>query len=189
MARALIDAFTPLDGLDAIIVNSAGCGSALKDYGALLADDPLYAARAQAFAARVRDVCEFLGDRDWVAPFRDSGDETLTVAYHDACHLAHGQGVREAPRALLGRIPNVHLVPLPESDVCCGSAGIYNLTQPDMAKRLQARKLDNILQTNAQVVAAGNPGCLAWIGAGLQGKGLPAIRVAHPVTLLAEAIL
>ncbi len=188
MARALIDAFTPLGGLDAIVVNSAGCGSAMKDYGTLLADDPAYAARAQAFAAKVRDICEFLDTIGWIAPFRDSGNETLTVAYHDACHLAHGQGVRDAPRALLARIPSVSLVSLAESDVCCGSAGIYNLTQPEMAKRLQARKLEHILAANANVVAAGNPGCLAWIGAGLKERNLPAIRVAHPVTLLAEAL-
>jgi len=188
MARALIDAFSPLDGLDAVIVNSAGCGSALKDYGALLADDPAYAARAQMFAAKVRDVCEFLDAIGWAAPFRDNKNTPVTVAYHDACHLAHGQGIREAPRALLACIPSVTLVTLPESDVCCGSAGIYNLTQPEMAQRLQARKLENILQTNAQTVAAGNPGCLAWIGAGLKERNLPAIRVAHPITLLAEAL-
>ncbi len=188
MARALIDAFSPLDGLDAIIVNSAGCGSMMKDYGALLADDAAYAARAQAFAAKVRDICEFLDEAGWVAPFRDMGSDRITVAYHDACHLAHGQGVRDAPRALLARIPHVDLAALPESDVCCGSAGIYNLTQPDMAKRLQMRKLENILGTKASVVAAGNPGCLAWIGAGLQDQQKAALRVAHPITLLAEAI-
>jgi len=187
MARALVDAFSPLGGLDAIIVNSAGCGSAMKAYGMLLAGDPAYATRAQEFAAKVCDVCEFLDTAGWVAPFRDGGDET-TVAYHDACHLAHGQGVPEAPRALLSRIPTVRLVELAESEVCCGSAGIYNLTQPDMALRLRVRKLDCILQTKAQVIAAGNPGCLAWIGAGLRDQGLPAVRAAHPVTLLAEAL-
>ncbi len=188
MARALIDAFLPLDGLDAVVVNSAGCGSAIKDYGALLADDPDYAARARAFAAKARDVCEFLDAVGWAAPFRETHGDPVTVTYHDACHLAHGQGVREAPRALLSLIPGVRMVALPESDVCCGSAGVYNLTQPDMARRLQARKLEHILSTGAQIVAAGNPGCLAWIGTGLRDLNKPAVRIAHPITLLAEAI-
>lgn len=189
MARALVDAFTPMDGLDAIIINSAGCGSAIKDYGTLLADDPRYAARAQSFAAKARDISEFLHDIGWTAPFRPAPAEPITVAYHDACHLAHGQGITHAPRALLGLVPGIRLVPLPESDVCCGSAGVYNLTQPDMARRLQARKIDTVLSTGANTLAAGNPGCLVWLAAGLTERGLPAIRIAHPVTLLAEAIL
>ena len=188
LARSLIDAFTPLDGLDAIVVNSAGCGSQMKDYGQLLADDPAYAGRAAAFAAKVRDVSEWLDEIGWAAPLRSVSAAPVTMAYHDACHLAHGQGVRDAPRTLLARLPNTHWVTLPESEVCCGSAGIYNFTEPEMARRLQSRKLDHILSTGASVIAAGNPGCLAWIASGLKERGLPDIRVAHPVTLLAEAL-
>ena len=188
LARSLIDAFTPLNGLDAIVVNSAGCGSQMKDYGRLLADDPAYAAKASAFAAKVRDVSEWLDELGWVAPLKPASETPMTMTYHDACHLVHGQGVRDAPRALLARLPGTRWVPLPESEVCCGSAGIYNFTEPDMARRLQARKLDNILSTGASVIATGNPGCLAWIASGLKERGLPDIRVAHPVTLLAEAL-
>jgi len=188
LARSLIDAFTPLDGLDAIVVNSAGCGSQMKDYGQLLADDPMYATKAALFAAQVRDVTEWLEELGWVAALDVRPARRVTMAYHDACHLAHGQGVRDAPRSLLARLPNTAWVTLPESEVCCGSAGIYNFTEPDMARRLQARKLENILSTGASVIATGNPGCLAWIASGLRERGLPDIRVAHPATLLAEAL-
>jgi len=188
LAKSLIEAFLPFDGLDAIIVNSAGCGSQMKEYGQLFADDPATAAKASAFAAKVRDVSEFLDDLGWVAPLKATSDTEAVMAYHDACHLLHGQGVSDAPRALLARLPNTKWVPLPESDICCGSAGIYNFTEPQMAKRLQARKIDHILATKATVIATGNPGCLAWIASGLKERGLPEIRVAHPVTLLAEAL-
>lgn len=187
MARKLIDSFTPFDGLDAVIVNSAGCGSTMKHYGEMLADDPDYAAKARAFAAKVRDVSEFLDELGWAAPLKPLSPEPVTATYHDACHLAHGQGIRTAPRALLERIPGLILVPLNESEICCGSAGIYNITQPDMAERLQRRKLENIRATGASIVATGNPGCLAWIEAGAERDAEP-IRVAHPVTLLAEAL-
>ncbi len=186
-ARSLIDAFSPFDGLDAVVVNSAGCGSQMKEYGQLLADDAAYAARARLFAAKVRDVCEWLDALGWVAPLAPSAGGETVMTYHDACHLAHGQGVRDAPRRLLARLP-VRWVPLAESEVCCGSAGIYNLTEPDMARRLRSRKLDHVLSTGASVVAAGNPGCLSWVAAGLEERGLPNIRVAHPVTLLAEVL-
>lgn len=188
MARELIDAFWPWEGLDAIIVNSAGCGSTMKEYGHLLSDDPAYAEKAHAFSAKVRDVSEWLDEVGWVAPLRPLSDEPVVIAYHDACHLAHGQGIREAPRNLLSRIPGVTLVPLAEAEICCGSAGIYNFTEQDMARRLQKRKVDNILATGASIVATGNPGCLTWIQTGLKGREGTQIRVAHPVTLLAEAL-
>jgi len=188
LARSLVDAFTPLDGLDAVVVNSAGCGSQMKDYGQLLADDPAYAEKAAVFAAKVRDVSEWLEEIGWIAPLKPVSDAPVIMAYHDACHLAHGQGVRDAPRTLLARLPGTTWVTLPESEVCCGSAGIYNFTEPDMARSLQARKLDHILSTGASVIATGNPGCLAWIASGLRERGLPGIRVAHPVTLLAEGL-
>ena len=188
LARSLIDAFSPFDGLDALIVNSAGCGSTMKEYGALLAGEPNYAERARLFSAKVRDVSEFLADAGWVAPLKPLSDEPLTITYHDACHLAHGQQIREQPRELLTLIPNVTLKTLSESEICCGSAGIYNLTEPEMAKRLQKRKVDHVLETGASIVATGNPGCLAWIQSGLAERNLSMIRIAHPVTLLAEAL-
>ncbi len=187
MMRRLIDAFTPFDGLDAVVVNSAGCGSTLKHCGEILADDRRYVARAAAFSRRVRDVSEFLDEAGWVAALGCLADHEVTVAYHDACHLAHGQGITAAPRRLLAAIPGVRLVPLPEADMCCGSAGTYNVTQPEMARRLLARKVENIRQIGAEYVAASNPGCLAWIETGL--RSLPnRPRVVHPVTLLARAL-
>lgn len=184
MARDLIDAFLPFNGLDAIVVNSAGCGSTMKEYGHLLADDARYADKAAAFAAKVRDVSEFLEEVGWTASLKPLAANPVTMTYHDACHLAHGQQIREAPRQLLARIPNVTLVPLAESEICCGSAGIYNFTEPDMARRLQERKVKHILDTGASIVATGNPGCLAWI----QAVAPQTIRIAHPATLLAEAL-
>lgn len=176
-ARQALQAF-PAD-LDAIIVTAAGCGSTMKEYGELLSDD----AAARRFAGKVRDVTEFLDTLDLPAlrplPMR--------ATYHDACHLAHAQGVRAAPRRLLARIPGLELVELAEADVCCGSAGSYNLTEPGMAARLRERKLDHVAATGAEVVVAANPGCALQISAGLAARGLE-MRVAHPVELLAEAI-
>ena len=180
LARRIIDVF-PAE-LDAIVVTAAGCGSALKEYGELLGDDPAYRERAQRFASRVRDITELL-DAIGAAPPAQS--PTRRVAYHDACHLAHAQGIREAPRRLLAGIPNLELVELPESDVCCGSAGSYNLTEPAMARRLRERKIDHILATGAECVAAANPGCALQIRAGLAARG-SAVRVVHPVELLDE---
>jgi glycolate oxidase iron-sulfur subunit len=180
--RALIDAFHGTD-IDALVVNSAGCGSTLKEYGALFADDPVYADEARAFAAKVRDVSEFLIDLGLRPPERTLD---CTVAYHDACHLAHGQRITAAPRQLLRAIPGLRLVELAESDTCCGSAGIYNLVEPDMARRLLERKIGYIEASGATVVATGNPGCLAWIRQGLQERGLD-VAIRHPVDLLDEA--
>jgi len=180
-ARRNIEAFAA--DLETIVVTAAGCGAAMKEYGALLSDDPAYARKAQVFAARVRDVTELLDEIPLQAP---CGIEPVRVAYHDACHLAHGQGVREAPRRLLRRIPGVELVELPESDVCCGSAGSYNLTEPQMARRLGERKARNIQSTRAEIVAAANPGCAIQIRAALARKGI-AVEVCHPVELLDRA--
>lgn len=181
-ARALIDALEPLD-FDALVINSAGCGSTVKEYGELLADDPAYSRRAAALAAKTRDISEFLVERGLEAP---TGRLEVTVAYHDACHLAHGQKITAQPRALLRAIPGLRLVELPESDTCCGSAGIYNLTQPNMARRLLDRKCERILATGAAVVATANPGCLAWIEQGMRERGAT-VRVLHPVELLDAA--
>lgn len=182
LARKLIDAFGPIDGLDAIIINSAGCGSAMKEYGHLLKDDPAYAEKARVFAAKCRDVTEFLDALGWVAPLKAL---PLVATYHDACHLAQAQRITSAPRRLLDRIPELTIKPLPESEVCCGSAGIYNLTEPGMARRLQTRKVNAVLETGASIVVTGNPGCMAWIANGLAARG---IEVLHPVTLLRAAL-
>lgn len=180
-ARHNVDAF-PAD-LGAIIVNAAGCGAMLKQYGELLADDPVYAERAHAFSNKVRDVTEFLAALP-VAPPR--GAVRARVTYHDACHLAHGQGVRDAPRALLKQIPGLELIELPDADTCCGSAGSYNLTEPEMARRLGDRKAANIRATGATCVAAANPGCAMQIQASLRRAGVDA-TVLHPVELLDRA--
>lgn len=178
LARRVIDAF-PAD-LDTVVVTAAGCGSAVKEYGELLDGDPLYRARARRFAERARDVTELLDALGAVPPGQAP---RRRVTYHDACHLAHAQGVRAAPRRLLAAIPNLELIELSEADVCCGSAGSYNLTEPAMARRLRERKVDHILATGAEYVVTANPGCALHIQAGLAARG-SAVRVLHPVELL-----
>jgi glycolate oxidase iron-sulfur subunit len=168
-----------LEGVDWIVTNAAGCGAAMRDYGHLLGDDP----RAAALASRVRDVTELLAEH-LPGPRRPLD---LTVTYHEPCHLAHGQRVRAAPRALLRAIPGLRVVELDESDVCCGSAGVYNLMEPELAGRLLARKLDRIAATGAELVVSGNPGCLLQLRKGLAGRGL-AVRAHHPVELLAWSV-
>jgi glycolate oxidase iron-sulfur subunit len=180
-ARRNIDAF-PAD-LSTILANAAGCGAMLKQYGELLADDPQYAARARAFSAKVRDVTEFLAALPMVPP---QGEICARVAYHDACHLAHAQNVRQAPRALLQQIRGIELVELRDADTCCGSAGSYNLTEPAMARRLGERKAETIRATGAAYVAAANPGCIMQIRAALQRGGIAA-TVVHPIELLDAA--
>lgn len=180
-ARRNLDAFPA--NLDAIVVNAAGCGAMLKQYGELLADDPVYAARAHAFSATVRDVTEFLAGIELVPP---THPVHARVTYHDACHLAHGQGVRDAPRRLLRQIPGLELVELADADTCCGSAGSYNLTEPEMARRFGERKAANIQATGSTCVAAANPGCAMQIQAALRRAGSAAI-VRHPVELLDDA--
>jgi glycolate oxidase iron-sulfur subunit len=172
LARANVAAFA---GADRIVTNAAGCGTALRDYGHLLPDDPA----AAAVAGRVRDVTELLAD----ALPEPRHPIELTVTYHEPCHLAHGQRVRESPRTLLRAIPGLRLVELAESDLCCGSAGVYNLLEPEIAGRLLGKKLDRIAETGADVVVSGNPGCLLQLRMGLAERGL-AIRAHHPVELL-----
>jgi glycolate oxidase iron-sulfur subunit len=168
-----------LSGADWIVTNAAGCGAALREYGHLLGEDP----HALGFAGRVRDVSELLAEH--LPGPRHSLD--LTVTYHEPCHLAHGQRVREAPRTLLRAIPGLRLVELPESDVCCGSAGVYNLMEPEISGQLLERKLDRIATTQATVVASGNPGCLLQIRRGLADRGLP-VHAYHPVEILAWSV-
>src|SRR5262249_35864187 len=159
-----------------VVANAAGCGSAMREYGHWLPGSP-----AARLAGRVRDVSEVLAEA--TLPL---GPLPLTVAYHDACHLAHGQRGRGEPRALLRRIPGLTLVELGDSDLCCGSAGIYNILEPEMADRLLAAKLERIAQSGARAVATGNPGCQMQIAKGARARGLD-LEVVHPVTLLARS--
>lgn len=182
-ARRLLDHFD-LDHLDAIITNAAGCGSHLKHFDRLLQDDPAYAARARQWSEKVKDISEWLVEIGFRAPAQTSA--TMRVTYHDACHLCHGQKITAQPREMLAKIPGLDVAPLTESMWCCGSAGIYNLIQPEMADKLLQRKLDHIAATGATVVATGNPGCLLQIQNGLAARGAK-IDVAHPVSLLARA--
>jgi glycolate oxidase iron-sulfur subunit len=178
LARRTIAAY---EDFDAVAVNVAGCGSAMKDYGHLLADDPQWSERARGFSAKVRDVHELL---DAVSPQAVRHPIELTVAYHDACHLAHAQGIRQAPRNLLRGIPGLTLVEPKEWELCCGSAGIYNLTQPEAAASLGQRKAANLAATGAAAIAAANPGCALQIAAH-QEQPVP---VYHPMTLLDCAV-
>lgn len=182
LAKRNIAAFEA-SGADFYIVNAAGCGSALKEYGELLSGDPRWADRAEAFSARVRDVLEFL-DQLQLNPRIGTIDETVT--YQEPCHLAHAQRISEAPRRLLAQIPGLQLREMNESSVCCGSAGIYNLTEPVMSKRLRDRKVANIVATGAGVVATANPGCDMQVTAGLKNAGYAA-GVKHVIEILDEA--
>lgn len=182
LARHNIDTFARYN-CDAIIINSAGCGSTLKEYDHLLRDDPAYNQKAQEFSAKVKDISEFLIT---IQPAPRMGEIHSTVAYHDACHLLHGQKIKQQPRQLLKTIPGLKLVDLPESDWCCGSAGIYNLTNQDMGRELLERKMNNIETTGAQIIATGNPGCMMQIAMGMRQRGLQ-MEVMHPVQLLDAA--
>ena len=183
LAKQNIDTFLPENGpkVDFVATNIAGCGAMLREYDVLLRDDARYAARAKEFVKRVRDVSEVLADLNVAAKLKHPVDETVT--YHDACHLAHAQKVVAQPRALLAAIPGVKLVALPESDMCCGAAGTYNLQHPEMATELAKRKLRNIAATGAATCATGNVGCAMHIGSEAVAAGRP-LRVVHPVELL-----
>lgn len=179
LAKTNIDAFAPAgtDDDTPIVVNAAGCGAMLKEYGELLADDPHYSARARAFSARVKDISEVL------AHARCGGAVEARITYDAPCHLYHGQAVREQPISLLKTIPGLQFVPLTGADACCGSAGIYNITHPEMASRLLQEKLENIRKTGAQILVTGNPGCAMHIGAGARLAGMK-LLVLHPVEML-----
>ena len=183
LARHTIECLQRIPNIDALIINAAGCGAMMKEYGELFKDEPAYREKAVQVAAKVKDVSEFLGDIPLIFPSRAVKKK---VTYHDACHLAHGQNIRSQPRALLRAIPGLQISELQESDWCCGSAGTYNLTEPEMARRLLEKKVKNIAATEAELVVTGNPGCLMQIRAGLQQRGLP-IKAVHTVDLLAEA--
>jgi glycolate oxidase iron-sulfur subunit len=180
LARETIAAY---EDFDHVVVNVAGCGSAMKDYAHLFADDPEWAERAKAFSAKVRDVHELLAEHE---PRATRHPLELRVAYHDACHLAHAQGVRQPPREVLRSIPGLELVEPAEWELCCGSAGIYNVMQPDAAEKLGRRKATNLAATGAQVIVAANPGCTMQIAAHLSGDA--AVPVIHPVELLDRSL-
>jgi glycolate oxidase iron-sulfur subunit len=185
LARRMIDLFPPTK-YDAIISNAGGCGSHLRHYGPLLADDPEYRERAHAWDRKLKDVHEWLVEIGARAPKANPFDSPVTLTYHESCHLVHGQKISKQPRQLLKMIPGVTLTELPESSWCCGSAGVYTITQPEQATKLQARKTANILATKASCVATANPGCHLQVLRGLDAAGAK-IEVAHPVSLLARA--
>ncbi|HYO36877.1 MAG TPA: heterodisulfide reductase-related iron-sulfur binding cluster [Geodermatophilus sp.] len=179
-ARGLIDAFADVE-VDTIVSNVAGCGSSLKEYGRLLRDDPDYAERAAAFSARVRDVSELLAELGPVAPRHPI---EARLAYHDACHLGHAQGVRSQPRDVLRTIPGLQVTDIPEAEICCGSAGIYNLVHPEPAEELGRRKVGNVLAVEPDALATANPGCLLQIRRYWPGE----LPMFHPVELLDASI-
>lgn len=186
MARSNINAFEAfgMDQLDSIIINGAGCGAQLKNYGHLLQDDPRYAARAARFAAKVEDVAEFLARVGVSAPL---GEINRRVTYQDACHLVHGQKIRSQPRELLASIPGLDVVEMRDPDRCCGSAGIYNIVQTDMSMKVLDAKMENVLATGTDCVIASNPGCLLQINLGLKQRGHEPEAI-HIVDLLDESI-
>ena len=182
-AKRLIDAFEAAD-VETIVINAAGCGSAMKRYGHLLRNDAEYAGRARAFAAKCRDISEVLTELEPRAPRKEV---KMRVAYHDACHLQHAQGVRAQPRRLLQGIPGIDVREIAESEICCGSAGIYNLLEPEAATELRDRKVQNIIRTEADVIVSGNPGCLLQIATGMEAAGRP-LRIMHLVEVLDQSI-
>jgi len=182
-ARALIERFEA-NPVDTIVINAAGCGSTLKQYGELFADEPDWRARAQAFAERVRDVNELLAGLE---PQAARHPVNARVAYHDACHLAHAQRIRSQPRALLRAIPGLELVEIPDGDQCCGSAGTYNLFQPESSREIGERKVDNVLRTRPDIVASANPGCTLQMQAVARSRG-ERLTAAHPIEILDASI-
>jgi glycolate oxidase iron-sulfur subunit len=178
-ARRTIDVFDAA-GVEHVVVNAAGCGSSMKEYAELLRDDPAYAERAQRFAASVRDVSELLVE---LGPVAERHPLPVTVAYHDACHLGHAQGVRSQPRALLRAIPGLELREVADPEICCGSAGIYNLLNPQAAAELGDRKARSVVDTGADVLVTANPGCLMQVAASLDRLGRR-LDLAHTIEVL-----
>jgi len=179
LAREMIARFEQT-GANFYIINAAGCGSTLKEYHHLLADDPEWAERATTFAGKVRDISEYLAS---IEIRRDFGTLRRRVTYQDACHLAHGQRITAQPRELIRSIPGIELIEMKESDTCCGSAGIYNVTQFDLSMQLLDRKIDNVIATKAQTIVASNPGCIIQLMHGVRQRGIQ-MDVIHPVDLL-----
>jgi glycolate oxidase iron-sulfur subunit len=182
-ARRTIDAFEKA-GVETVVVNAAGCGSSMKEYATLLEDDPAYADRAKRFAESTKDVAEFLAQ---LGPAAERHPLEVSVAYHDACHLGHAQGIRAQPRELLRGIPGLELREIPEAELCCGSAGIWNILNPEPARELGDRKAGNIAKTQAQLLVTANPGCLMQVSSSLQRQGTR-IGMAHTVEVLDASI-
>ncbi len=185
LARQLIDSFDV--SLDAIVVNASGCGHTLKEYGHILQDDPAYAERAKAFVAKVKDVQEFLAEVGLTAKLSPLQDQPLSLVYQDACHMLHGQKISLQPRQLLRQIPGVQLREPMDAALCCGSAGIYNILQPEIAAELGRQKVKNLRQTGASLIASANIGCFVQISQQLEKQGTP-MPVLHPVQLLDYSI-
>jgi glycolate oxidase iron-sulfur subunit len=179
LARKTIEAFEHAE-VELIVTNAAGCGSCVKEYGHLLRDDPQYSVRAAAFARKCKDISEVLAELE---PRAARNPLPLRVAFHDSCHLQHAQGVRSQPRALLSKIPGLDLLEIPESSICCGSAGIYNLVQPVAANALGERKAQLIAALQADIVVTGNPGCLMQLQSSLNRIG-QTTPVLHTIQLL-----
>ncbi|MBW4697014.1 MAG: 4Fe-4S dicluster domain-containing protein [Aphanocapsa lilacina HA4352-LM1] len=186
MARDLIDSFAD-SNVDYLIINAAGCGHTLKEYGHILADDPVYRERAAAFAAKVRDVQEFLYWAKILVPLQPIADGPLAVVYQDACHLLHGQRISLQPRQLLAQIPGVQVREPVDAALCCGSAGVYNILQPEIGEELGRQKVENLLATGAVLIASANPGCTLQIRKHLELTG-QAVPVRHPMELIDAAI-
>ncbi|NES18942.1 MAG: 4Fe-4S dicluster domain-containing protein [Symploca sp. SIO3E6] len=186
IARQMIDSFAGTD-VDAIIINAAGCGHTLKEYGHILEDDPEYQDKAKEFAAKVKDVQEFLAAVGLTAQLSPLTDEELTIVYQDACHLLHGQKISVQPRQLLRQIPGVKLREAIDAALCCGSAGVYNLLQPKIADELGQQKVENLLNTGADLIASSNPGCSLQIKKHLRSQGKE-ITLMHPMELLDYSI-
>ncbi len=183
LARANFAAFPP-DDFDAILTNAAGCGSTLKEYTHLFAEDTPEHAQAAQFAAKMRDVTEFLAELGLTATLRSV---PLRVTYQDSCHLAHGQKIREAPRNLIRAVPGMEFVEMPLADQCCGSAGVYNVTETEASLELLARKMQSVQQTKAQAIVTANPGCILQLRAGAAIHGTNQ-EVLHVIELLDRAI-
>jgi glycolate oxidase iron-sulfur subunit len=182
LARRNIDSFD-LDTYDAIIINAAGCGAALKEYDHLLHGDARYADRAAAFSEKVKDIAEFLAD---VGLNSKPGPLPAKVTYQEPCHLAHAQRIARQPRTLLEHIPGLELVEMPESSLCCGSAGVYNVMQPEAARQLGDRKVDNALSVNPEIIVSANPGCMLQLQGILRSRGVE-VEVLHIIELLDRA--
>jgi glycolate oxidase iron-sulfur subunit len=183
-ARKIIEIFEAAN-VDTIVINAAGCGSTMKEYGHLLRDDPAWSPRAVAFSAKCKDISEILCE---LTPCASRHPLPMRVAYHDACHLRHAQGIYAEPRELLATIPGLEVAEIEEAALCCGSAGVYNLLNPEPANQLGDRKVENLLATKAQAVISANPGCLLQLMSGLRRRGLDAMPAFHMVELLDASI-
>ena len=184
MARNIIAMFEAAN-VDTIVINAAGCGSTMKEYSHLLRDDPEWVERARVFSAKCKDITEILSDLPSIAP---RNPLPMRVAYHDACHLRHAQGIFQQPRDLLAKIPQLEVAEIAESSLCCGSAGVYNLLQPEPAQELGDRKVGHLLDTGSQAVVSANPGCLLQLMSGLRRRGERAMPAFHMVELLDASI-